>query len=92
ILKIPKPIFVFEEFGDNALNFDVYFWVRARSPMERRIVQSEVRFRIDDLFREHDLIIAFPQRDVHIDSVAPLEVRVIGENRSATSPAEPDKP
>ena len=92
ILKIPKPIFVFEEFGDNALNFDVYFWVRARSPMERRIVQSEVRFRIDDLFREHDLIIAFPQRDVHIDSVAPLEVRVIGENRSAASPAEPDNP
>ncbi len=85
ILQAPEPVLVFEEFGDNALIFDVYFWVKARSPMEVRRVQSRVRFRIDDLFRQHELVIAFPQRDVHIDSSAPLEVRVLTENGKAPS-------
>ncbi len=85
ILQVPKPVVIFEEFGDNALNFDVYFWVKARSPMEMRMVQSRVRFRIDDLFRQHELVIAFPQRDVHLDSAAPLEVRVVTDNGRATT-------
>ena len=72
-----EPVILFEEFGDNSLNFAVYFWLRARSPMEVRRLQSRVRFAIDDLFREHDLVIAFPQRDVHLDSVSPIEVRVL---------------
>ncbi|MGB5810129.1 MAG: mechanosensitive ion channel domain-containing protein, partial [Polyangiales bacterium] len=90
ILKAPQPIVIFEEFGDNALNFDVYFWVSARSPMQMRIVQSRVRFQIDDVFREHELVIAFPQRDVHIDSAAPLEVRVLTEDGRADSTTKQD--
>lgn len=85
VLKTPVPIVVFDEFGDNSLNFDVYFWVKARSPMEVRRVQSRVRFRIDDLFRENHLVIAFPQRDVHIDSATPLEVRILSEDGPTTS-------
>lgn len=77
VIQQPPPLIIFDEFGDNSLNFEVHFWVRARSPMEKRVVQSRVRFRIDDLFREHDLVIAFPQRDVHLDSVKPIEVRVL---------------
>lgn len=84
VIKAPEPIILFEQFGDNSLGFEVHFWVRARSPMEVRTVQSRVRFRIDDLFREHHLTIAFPQRDVHVDSVAPIEVRVVnGGSESA---------
>ena len=85
VLKVPEPIVVFEEFGDNSLNFDVYFWVRARSPMEMRTVQSRVRFRIDELFRDNELVIAFPQRDVHIDSAAPVEVRIVTDDGQTTS-------
>jgi small-conductance mechanosensitive channel len=85
VLKVPEPIVVFEEFGDNSLNFDVYFWVRARSPMEMRTVQSRVRFRIDELFRDNELVIAFPQRDVHIDSAAPVEVRIVTDDGPTTS-------
>jgi small-conductance mechanosensitive channel len=91
VLKRPEPIIVFEEFGDNSLNFDVYFWVKARSPMQMRQVQSQLRFRIDDLFREHDLVIAFPQRDVHLDSVAPIEVRVLNGGVRPESDPDPDR-
>jgi small-conductance mechanosensitive channel len=77
ILRGPVPIINFAEFGDNSLNFEAHFWLRARSPMAVEQVKSEVRFRIDDLFRENDLVIAFPQRDVHVDSVSPIEIRVV---------------
>ncbi|MCB1700637.1 MAG: mechanosensitive ion channel [Pseudomonadales bacterium] len=77
-LKKPAPIVIFESFGDNSLNFDVHFWVKSRAPMGVQIVQSKIRFGIDDAFREHDLVIAFPQRDVHLDSLKPIEVRMVG--------------
>jgi small-conductance mechanosensitive channel len=44
---------------------------------ERRLIESSVRFRIDELFREAGIVIAFPQRDVHLDAKQPLEFRLI---------------
>ena len=45
--------------------------------MQRRIIESDIRFRIDELFREAGIVIAFPQRDVHLDTQRPLEFRII---------------
>jgi small-conductance mechanosensitive channel len=67
VLTDPAPIVVFEDFGDNALIFDVYFWILATADRDLRLIRSEIRFRIEELFREADIIVAFPQRDVHID-------------------------
>jgi potassium-dependent mechanosensitive channel len=72
---------LFVDFGDNALAFEAIFWLRARTTLERRLVESDLRFRIADLFREAGVVIAFPQRDVHVDTVAPLEVRLVREGR-----------
>ena len=77
IIKSPDPIVIFDEFGDNSLNFDVYFWMHGRSPMAIRQVQSEVRFGIDDAFREHKIVIAFPQRDIHFDASEPVSIRML---------------
>lgn len=79
IRKIPKPFVLFNDFGDNALIFDLYFWIRMVRIMDRRIIESEVRFRIDELFREAGIVIAFPQRDVHLDTQKPLEFRFIAD-------------
>jgi small-conductance mechanosensitive channel len=76
VLRNPPPLILFQAFGDNALEFEVHFWIVARSPMASRRVASHVRFRVDDLFRENGLVIAFPQRDVHLDSLSPIEVRL----------------
>ena len=75
VLKDPKPIVVFEDFGDSALIFDAYFWADVGGERELRTIRSEIRIRIDRLFKEHDIVIAFPQRDVHLDTAQPLEVR-----------------
>ncbi len=77
VLKTPKPDVIFEDFGDNALIFDVYFWAQVRSAMELRLIQSAVRFRIDELFHQSSLVIAYPQQDTHLDTLKPLEIRII---------------
>jgi small-conductance mechanosensitive channel len=45
--------------------------------MDRRIIESDIRFHIDKLFREAGIVIAFPQRDVHLDTQKPLEFRLV---------------
>ncbi len=83
VLKHPKPLVLFKDFGDNALLFHLYFWVSMESLVERLIIESNVRFRIDDLFRESGIVIAFPQRDVHLDSLKPLELKILrGEGKT----------
>lgn len=77
ILKNPQPFVLFNDFGDNALIFDVYIWIEVVGVMGRRIIQSTLRFKIDELFRNAGIVIAFPQRDVHLDAPGPLEVRLV---------------
>lgn len=64
VLKSPAPFVLFEDFGDSALIFSIYFFI-ADSFVEPRI-KSEIRFKIDTLFRENNITIPFPQRDVHM--------------------------
>ncbi len=64
VLKSPKPFVLFEDFGDSALIFSIYFYI-SDSFVDPRI-KSEMRFRIDQLFRENQISIPFPQRDVHL--------------------------
>ena len=65
---------VFSDFGDSALIFEALFWCRiAGGERELRLKRSDVRFRIDELFRENDITIAFPQQDVHLHPAGPLE-------------------
>jgi small-conductance mechanosensitive channel len=74
-LAEPSPIVVFEDFGDNALIFDVFFWCEAQAERELRMIRSDIRFRIDDLCRENDIVIAFPQRDIHLYAKTPIDIR-----------------
>ena len=76
VLRTPEPIILFQEFGDNALTFEVHFWIHQRRMMEGAKVRSEVRLAIDDAFNEAGIVIAFPQRDVHLDMQSPLEIRL----------------
>ncbi len=67
VLQEPGCAVIFDDFGDSALVFELNFWVHASTERGLRMIRSDLRFRIDALFREHDLVIAFPQRDVHVD-------------------------
>ncbi len=73
----PAASVIFDDFGDNALIFDTYFWCDVGGEKLLRDIRSEIRFRITDLFAEDGIVIAFPQRDVHLDASEPVPVRVI---------------
>ena len=77
ILKDPEPKVIFEDFGDNALQFAAFFWVDITPFSDARVVMSDVRHRIDKLFKEAGIAIAFPQRDIHLDTLSPLEVKLL---------------
>ncbi|WP_299107218.1 mechanosensitive ion channel domain-containing protein [uncultured Tenacibaculum sp.] len=64
VLKEPAPLVIFENFGDSSLDFKLIFTLD--DSFKAIIPQSEIRFRIDELFREHNISIPFPQRDIHI--------------------------
>ena len=44
--------------------------------MDGAKIRSEIRVAIDDAFNDAGIVIAFPQRDVHIDMQSPIEVRL----------------
>jgi len=71
VLKEPEPVVLFENFGDNTLDFKLEIWMRIIGH-DRRETESEIRHQIVQIFREHKIVIAFPQRDIHFDG--PLEV------------------
>jgi small-conductance mechanosensitive channel len=70
-------VVLFKEFGDNALVFDVEFWIEIASERDKRKIESDVRFKIDELAQAARLRIAYPQRDVHLDAAGPLSVRIL---------------
>ena len=67
VLDDPEPRIIFDDFGDSSLVFEAFFFTLLRPGSNLRLLRSEIRFRIDELFRDNGIVIAFPQRDVHID-------------------------
>lgn len=83
VLKRPEPFVLFADFGDSSLVFEVYFWVLIRVVLEKRQIESQIRFEIDSRFRQEGLIIAFPQQGIHFDSNHPLKIEMIRKKDEA---------
>jgi len=83
VLTDPKPVVIFEDFADSAMIFELYFWCDNSSGTELRAIRSSVRFAIERLFRENGIVIAYPQRNVHLDTSRPLDVRLQAQERIA---------
>jgi small-conductance mechanosensitive channel len=76
VLDAPKPICLLRGFGDSAVDLEVRFWVvDPQNGLSN--VKSEILQGIWDRFQENGVEIPFPQRDLHLKSVAP-EVRAFG--------------
>lgn len=63
-LKRPEPLVLFTDFGDSALMFKLIFTIN--NSFEAEISKSEIRFAVDKKFRENNIKIPFPQRDIHL--------------------------
>ncbi len=77
ILPNPSPDVYFTNFGESSLDFELRFWVSVRGIGEALRIESDARFAIDKAFRENSISISFPQRDLHVDSLRPIEVKMV---------------
>lgn len=66
IQTTPSPFVRFYDFGESSLVFQLFFWTDEAFLSE--FIKSKLRYAIDKKFREHNIQIPFPQRDVHIVS------------------------
>jgi small-conductance mechanosensitive channel len=60
----PEPFVRFNDFGNSSLDFQLFFWTDNAFRVEN--LKSDLRFAIDQKFRQNNVTIPFPQRDVHI--------------------------
>ena len=72
VLPYPEPKIQFLEFGDSSLNFDLLVWLKDAS--RQHFVRSDLNFVIVKAFRERDITIPFPQRDLHFPSAVPMDL------------------
>jgi small-conductance mechanosensitive channel len=64
VISSPEPTVVFTNFGDSSLDFKLIFTIN--DSFKAQFPKSDIRFEIDKLFRENNVSIPFPQRDIHI--------------------------
>ena len=64
ISNTPAPFVRFDDFGNSSLDFQLYFFTRKSFRVEN--IKSDMRFLIDEKFRENNIRIPFPQMDIHV--------------------------
>ncbi len=62
ILKYPEPILLFDDYGDSALMFQLFFSMN--KSFEANFVKSDLRYKIFEKLKELGIEIPFPQRVV----------------------------
>lgn len=61
----PPPDVLFDNFGDSSLDFELRVWSDEYSD-KPKILKSQLYFAIFRKFKEHNIEIPFPQRDLHL--------------------------
>jgi small-conductance mechanosensitive channel len=67
VLDEPPPAVRFIEFGASGLHFELRAWSRSLIHRKTKLI-SALNFAIHDKFKENNIEIPFPQRDLHIRS------------------------
>jgi small-conductance mechanosensitive channel len=85
VLRYPEPMVLFTGFGDSSLNFVVRAWSATFD--ESIALRSELAVAVNDALKAEGIEIPFPQRDLHVRSVAP-EAREGARADSGIEPAQ----
>ena len=74
VLDDPEPSVVFEAFGDSTLQLMLRCFVGLQD--DRMPTLTALHEAINDKFHEAGIVMAFPQRDVHLNTSQALDVRI----------------
>ena len=81
---------LFEDFGDNALIFQLRCYVADVGDLID--TRSELRYAIMAAFAKEGIEIPFPQRDLHLKDIDRLEAAIAGKTRPKTARRQSRKP
>jgi small-conductance mechanosensitive channel len=76
-LKDPPPVIAFVDFGDSALMFDVGMLLPSSEFPNRKVIESDLRFKLHQEFMTAGIQIPFPIRDVTMKVGAPVPVKIL---------------
>ncbi|MGA9774074.1 MAG: mechanosensitive ion channel domain-containing protein [Blastocatellia bacterium] len=65
-MKDPPAKVYLKSFGDSAIDFELLVWID--KPHDHQQIRSDINYEIERLFREQEIEIPFPQRDLHLRS------------------------
>ncbi|MFW5879234.1 MAG: mechanosensitive ion channel family protein [bacterium] len=65
VLENPPPDVLFDSYGDSSLNFTLRVWTR-KFINKPGVLKSQLYYEIFKKFKEYNVSIPFPQRDIHI--------------------------
>jgi small-conductance mechanosensitive channel len=74
VLEDPAPTVIFVEFGESALNFELRVWTQELLDRPGRLT-SQLNFSIWEKFRQHDIKIPYPQRDLYLKEPVYVELK-----------------
>jgi small-conductance mechanosensitive channel len=86
ICKDPAPFVIFEDFGDNAMVFCLFFWMEFGRGNNPHIVASDLRLMIEKRFGELGIGVPFPQRDMHLTTDHPIQIQLSRESPEKPAP------
>lgn len=69
VLDTPAPVVRFIQFGNNGLEFELRAWTTTLVQRRGKFT-SAINFAIYDKFKEQEIEVPYPQRDIHIRSSA----------------------
>ncbi len=90
ILRLPKPLVLFDGFGDSSLNFRMLFWTSDIDVW--MATRSEIMTAVYDALAAAKIEIPFPQRDLHIRSWDPKAAPADGKQNSPPKKTSRSKP
>jgi small-conductance mechanosensitive channel len=89
VLSDPAPDVIFEDFGDNSLDFQLRVWTISKVQIPA-VLKSDLYFAIFEEFGKLQIEIPFPQRVLHLRSVAPEAAKMLYRSEGKThSNADP---
>ncbi|KPP99615.1 MAG: MscS family mechanosensitve ion channel [Bacteroidetes bacterium HLUCCA01] len=71
VIREPEPTVLFRNFGDSSWDLSVISWID--DAKRHFIVASEIRMNIVRIFRQHDIEIPFPQRDINFRNLIEIK-------------------
>ena len=76
VMQIPPPMAVLDDLGDSALIFTLRYWTRVEATTDGRVVDSDLRCDILAKLKHAGIDVPYPQQDVHLSAMAPIQVSI----------------